>query len=106
MRTLTDMLPKQPHTTSKGEVFGLTLKKKRPSEQDDYRRYLVEVTHEAWRNVGFAIHVTWKHFASEDEADHLAKTLAMEEVKRLLEDVTEERRPLCLPVLREGWSVL
>lgn len=55
--------------------------------------------------MGFAVFVTKQAFPNEKLADHLAHTLAMDEVKRLLEEATEEGRPLYFPVFYEGWAV-
>ena len=105
MRTITEMLPKQFHTASKGECFDLVLRKKHLSDQHNYWLYFVEATHKTWRKMGFAVFVTKQAFPNEKLADHLAHTLAMDEVKRLLEEATEEGRPLYFPVFYEGWAV-
>ena len=105
MRTITEMLPKQFHTSSKGECFDLVLRKKHLSDQHNYWLYFVEATHKTWRKMGFAVFVTKQAFPNEKLADNLAHTLAMDEVKRLLEEATEEGRPLYFPVFYEGWAV-
>ena len=83
MRTITEMLPKQFHTSSKGECFDLVLRKKHLSDQHNYWLYFVEATHKTWRKMGFAVFVTKQAFPNEKLADHLAHTLAMDEVKSI-----------------------
>ena len=55
--------------------------------------------------MGFAVFVTKQAFQDERLADQLAKTLAMEVVKGLLEEASEKGRPLYFPQFHEGWAV-
>jgi hypothetical protein len=105
MHTVTQILPTEQHKNSKGEAFKLTLRKKHLSVAHNYWLYFVEAEHETWRKMGFAVFVTKQAFPNEQLADHLAKTLGIEEVKRLLEETTEEGCPLYFPQFHEGWAV-
>jgi len=105
MHTVTQILPTEQHKSSTGEAFKLTLQKKHLSDAHNYWLYFMEAEHETWRKMGFAVFVTKQAFPNEELADHLAKTLGMEEVKRLLEEATVEGRPLYFPLFHEGWAV-
>lgn len=105
MRTVIQMQPTEQHKNSKGEEFNLTLRKKHLSPAHNYWLYFVEAEHQTWRKMGFGVFVTKQAFPKEELADHLAKTLAMDEVKRLLEEATSEGRPLYFPQFHEGWAV-
>lgn len=105
MNSIIEMLPAQSHKTKRGEIFTLTLRKKKLSDQHNYWMYFVEAEHKLWRKTGFSVIVTKAAFPDEALADHLAQTLAMDEVKNRLEEATAEGRPLYLPVLHEGWVV-
>lgn len=105
MHTVTQMLPIEMHRSSKGEEFNLTLRKKHLSAAHNYWLYFVEVEHQTWRKMGFVVFATKESFPKEEFADQLARTLAMDEVKRLLEDATKDGRPLYFPQFYEGWAV-
>ena len=105
MHTVTQTLPIESHRNSKGEVFSITLRKKQLSEAHNYWLYFVDVEHAKWRRMGFAVFVTKQAFQDERLADQLAKTLAMEAVKGLLEEASENGRPLYFPQFHEGWAV-
>ena len=106
MQKLITLVPEFIHTTSKNEKFEITLKKKVLSEQHNYWLYFVDACHEKWRKAGFGIFVTKQAYPQEELADHLAKTLALDECKARLEEVTEEGRPLYFPGLHEGWAIM
>ena len=105
MQKIVTMIPELSHTTKKGQKFRLCLKKKHLSEQHNYWLYFIEAEHESWRKQGFGVFVTKQAYPSEQVADHLASTLAIEEAKARLEEATEEGRPLYLPVVHEGWAI-
>ena len=105
MHNVTQMLPTEAHKNSNDETFKLTLRKRHLTQEHNYWLYFVEAEHSMWRKMGFAVFVTKQAFPLEDLADQLARTLAMDEVKRLLEEATEQGRPLYFPQFFEGWAV-
>lgn len=105
MHTVIQMLPTELHVNSSRETFTLTLQKRQLTDAHNYWLYYVQVEHKSWRKIVFSIFVTKQAFPSEQMSDQLAKTLGVDEVKRLLEETTEEGRPLCHPQFQEGWLV-
>lgn len=105
MSSMIQMLPTEQHTSQKGEKFSLTLRKKHLTSGHDYWCYHVLAQHKAWQQMGFMV-CAKKEVFEESAADGLAKTQALGEIKRLLEDASGEGRPLPVPLQFNGWSIL
>ena len=105
MQTLFTLLSNHSHQTSKGQSFTLSLTKKNLSEEHNYWLYFITAEHQTWRKQGFSVFVTKQSYPNEVLADHLAKTLALDSAKHLLEEAVEDGRPMYQPQFIEGWAI-
>ncbi len=106
MKSIQQILKASPYINKKGLEFQVSLDKKVLTAEHNYWLYIVRAEHEAFGNQGYAVFVTKQAYPDEEQADHLAKTIAMEEAKSRLEEVTEEGRPMYLPIIHEGWAIM
>jgi hypothetical protein len=106
MTDLTTISPTITHTSSKGEKFSVEIRRRKLTDAHTYWLYYIEAKHEKWGILRFHVFVTKQSQPVEDLADHLAKTLALEAAKGLLEEATETGRPLRLPLVTDGWAIM
>lgn len=106
MTDLATISPPSPHTSSKGETFSIEVKKRKLTDAHTYWLYFIEAKHEKWGVQRFHVFVTKQSQPIEDLADHLAKTLAVEAAKGLLEEATGAGRPLRFPFVKDGWAII
>ena len=106
MTDLTTIATPGTHTTSKGEQFSIEIKKRKLTDAHTYWLYYIEAKHETWGVQRFYVFVTKQSLPVETLADHLAKTLALNATKDLLEEATETGRPLRFPFITDGWAIM
>jgi len=104
--TISVMVPSIQHINTSNEKFDLTVKKKQLTPDHNYWLYFIETHHSTWGDHRFNVFITKQAFPVEQAADHLAQTLAVEEVKSRLEQATSDGMPLLFPFLNEGWCVM
>jgi hypothetical protein len=100
------MLNVPSYIAKNGLEFNITLNKKQLSSAHDYWLYFIVCNRKGRGNINFTLFATKKSFPLEQIADHLAKTLGLEEVKTRLDAVDDGGKQLLFPSFVEGWALI
>ena len=106
MQPLITMIEEKEVTTSKGEKFQITFRKKPLSPAHSYWMYTAEAFHNKWVKPGFVAIVTKAAYPTEDLADKLAENVIFDECVNRLAEVDENGKPIYFPEMPEGWCVM
>jgi hypothetical protein len=89
-----------------GEEFEYAIHRHTLTSEHDYWLYTIQAKHDKWGFRAFGVYATKKAFPTQELAEHLAKTLAVDAMKCRLEQSTAEGFPLVFPLWDEGWWLL
>jgi flavin-dependent dehydrogenase len=89
-----------------GEEFEYTIHRHDLDPTTDYWLFTIQAKHSSWGFRAFGVYAKKSTFPNQDMAEHLAKSLATDEMKSRLNQATSEGFPLVFPIFSDGWFLL
>ncbi|GEM_PF-3640643 len=94
------------YRSGKGEIFDLSWSKWKEPFYADYWMYFIDVKHDKWAHT-YTVFATKSKYPDEEGAKMLATSYCVEEIKKILDDVSIDGPHLVwYPLNCEGWAML